>query len=102
MAIHSAISKTKIDIQDVISPYSLDQFLLSNTPQMRKHVKKVKKSKESRIVVSRQFDFTQKSKGTFPLRRTIGFIEELGVTVGSNGPSRSTVQMTRRLVNRCD
>ena len=27
-------------IQDVISPYSLDQFLISNTPRMRKRVKK--------------------------------------------------------------
>ena len=34
MATHSAISKTKIAIQDVISPYSLDQFLISNAPRM--------------------------------------------------------------------
>ena len=51
------------DIQDVISPYSLDQFLISNTPRTRNHVKKVKKSKKSQIVVSRQFDFTQKIQG---------------------------------------
>ena len=40
MAIQSAI-------QDVISPYSLDQFLISNTPRTRKRVKKQKKSKDS-------------------------------------------------------
>ena len=41
------------DIQDVISPYSLDQFLISNTPRTRKRVKKAKKSKDSQIVVPR-------------------------------------------------
>ena len=53
-------------IQDVISPYSLDQFLISNTPRTQKHVKKVKKSKDSQILVSRQFDFSRKSKAGFP------------------------------------
>ena len=47
-------------IQDVISLYSLDQFLISNAPRTWKHVKKVKKSKDYQIVVSRQFDFAQK------------------------------------------
>ena len=89
-------------VQDVISPYSLYQFLISNTPRTQKHFKKVKKSKDSQIFVSRQFDFTRKSKGKFPSQRKLGFIEELGVTVGSNGPSRSTVQITRQLTNRRD
>ena len=40
-------------IQDVISPCSLDQFLISNTHRTQKRVKKVKKSKDSQIVVSR-------------------------------------------------
>ena len=88
--------------QDVISPYSLDQFLITNTHRTRKHVKKVKKSKDSQIVVSRQFDFTQKSKGNVSVVKNIKFIEKLGVTVGSNGPSRSTAEMIRRLVNRYD
>ena len=66
----------KDDIQDVISPYSLDQFLISSTPRTRKCVKKVKKSKDSQIVVSRQFDFTWKSKASSSSRRTFGFIEE--------------------------
>ena len=51
-------------IQDMISPYALDQFLISNTPRTQKRVKKVKKSKDSQIVVSTQFDFTRKSKGS--------------------------------------
>ena len=89
-------------IQDVISPYSIDQFLISNTPQMQKCVKKVKKSKDSQIVVSRQFDFTQKFKGGSQSQRIVLFIRILGITVGSNGPSRSTVQMMRLLINHCD
>ena len=89
-------------IQDVISPYSLDQFLISNTPRTQKQVKKVKKSKDSQIVVSRQFDFTRKFKGGSPSQRIVLFIRILGVTVGSNSPSRSTLQMTRLLTNRCD
>ena len=69
----------------MISPYSLNQFLISSTPSTRKRVKKAKKSKESRIVVSRQFDFTRKSKDNISVAKNIEFIEELGVTVGSNG-----------------
>ena len=76
MAIHSAISKTKIGIQDMISPNSFDQFLISNAPRTRKCVKNAKKSIDSRIVASRQFDFTRKSKGVLPSRRTVLFIEE--------------------------
>ena len=76
MAIHFAISKTNIGVQDVISPYSLDQFLISSSPRTRKHVKKAKKSIDSRILVSRQFDFTQKSKGSFSVAKNIEFIEE--------------------------
>ena len=52
-------------VQDVISPYFLDQFLISSTPRTRKRVRKGKKSNDSRIVVSREFDFTQKYKGKF-------------------------------------
>ena len=45
--------------QDVISPYSLDQILFSNTPQTRKHVKKLNKSRGYQIVVSRKFDLLE-------------------------------------------
>ena len=56
-------------IQDVISPYSLDQFLISNTPHMRIRVNKLKKSKDSQIVVSRQFDFARKAKGSVSIAK---------------------------------
>ena len=91
-------SEDEDGVQDVISPYPLDQFLISNTPRMRKLVKKGKKSIDSQIVVVKQFDFTQKSKGIFYVAKNIQFIEKLGVTVGSNGPLRSTVQMKRNLI----
>ena len=70
--------KDEDGIQDVISPYSIDQYLISNTLRTRKRVKKVKKSKDYQIVVSRQFDFIQKSKGSYSSRRTFGFIEAIG------------------------
>ena len=59
------------EIQDVISSYSLYQFMISNTPKTRKRVKKLKKSKDSHIVMSRQFDFARKSKGDLLSRRTL-------------------------------
>ena len=90
------------DIQDMISPYSLDQFLISNTPWMQKRVKKLKKSKDSQIVVSRQFDLLENPRLSFPSRRKVEFIEDLGITVGCNSPSRSTVEITRMLMNQRD
>ena len=86
----------KDDVQDVISPHSFNQFSISSTPLTWKCIKKEKKSNDSWIVVSRQFDFVQKSKGKFHSRRIVLFKEKLGVTVGSNGPSQSMVQMKRR------
>ena len=47
MAIHSANFEDEDGIQDVISPYSLDQFSISITPRTRKHVKKRKKLNDS-------------------------------------------------------
>ena len=76
MAIHLAISKMKIGIQDMISPNSLDQVLILSTPWTRKRTKKAKKSINSRIVVSTQFDFPRKSKGVFSIAKNIEFIEE--------------------------
>ena len=85
MTIHSTILKTKIGIQDVISPYSLDQFFDFKCSSNAETVKNVKKSIDSQIVVSRQFDFTKKSKGEFPSQRTFGFIEDFGRNRRMNG-----------------
>ena len=76
MAIHSTIFEDEDDIEDVISPYSLNQFFISSTPRTWKRFKKAKKSLDSQIVVSRQFDFTQKSKGSVFVAKKIEFIEE--------------------------
>ena len=43
-------------VQDVISPYPLDQFSISNTPWTRKRVKNANKSIDAWIAVSRKFD----------------------------------------------
>ena len=59
------------DIQDVTSPYSLDQILISNTPRARKWVKELKKSKDSQIVVSREFGLLEKSRNGSLSRRTL-------------------------------
>ena len=88
-------------VEDVISPRSLDQFSISNAPWMQKWIKKRFKSMDAWIVVSRQFDFTRKSKGVFPFRRTFYLKRKRGVTVHSTVASRSTVTMERRLANRC-
>ena len=66
MAIHSAIFEDEDGVQDVISPYSLNQFLISNTLWTRKRVKKGKKSIDACIVVTRQFDYSRKSQGVLP------------------------------------
>ena len=57
--------KDEDGIQDVISSYSLDQILISNTPRMWKWVKKHKKSNDSQIVVSRQFDLLENPRIIF-------------------------------------
>ena len=85
IAIHSAISKTNIRIQDVISPYSLNQFLISNAPRTRKRVKNANKSNDSRIMVSRHFDFTQKSKGEFPFAKNSSIYKRIGRNCRING-----------------
>ena len=60
--IHGYLSRNfedEDDVQDVISLYSLDQILISNTPRTWKRVKKLKNSKDSQMVVSRQFDLLE-------------------------------------------
>ena len=50
-------SKMIVGSQELISPYSLNEISLSNTPWMQKLIKKRREVKDSRIVVSRQFDY---------------------------------------------
>ena len=80
----------KDGIQAVISPYSLDQFLISSTPRTRKRARKGKKSIDSRIMVSRQFDFTQKSRGSIFVAKNTEFIEEKRHNHRINGPNEAS------------
>ena len=50
--------------------FSFDQFLISNTPRSQKCVKKVKKLKDSQIVVSREFDLPENPQVVFVTRIT--------------------------------
>ena len=57
--------KNEDGIQNVISPNSFDQILIFCTPRMQKWAKKLKKLKDSQIVVSRQFDLLENSRVHF-------------------------------------
>ena len=70
------IFEDKIEVQDVISPRSLDQILISSIPWMRKRVKNAKKSNDTQIVVSRQFDFLENLRGSLLFAKNIVFIEQ--------------------------
>ena len=58
-AFHFMISKMDFGIQEVIFFYSPYQILISNTPQNKY------KSSDSRIELSKQFDFLKTSKNEF-------------------------------------
>ena len=90
-------------VQDMISPYPLDQFSISNTPQTQKRVKKGKKSIDSQIVVFRYFDFTQKSKGEFRftkntlIYRKIGCNSHIWTSIAINGSDEASLGKSVRL-----
>ena len=75
------------DIQDVLSSYYLDQIHISNTPWMEKRVKKLKKSKDSQIVVSRQFGLLENLRMVLCREEHSNILMKLGVTVGCVGSS---------------
>ena len=95
------VFEDKDGVQDVISPRSLDQISISNTPRMRKCIKKRFKPMDAWIGVSKQFDFTQKSKGILVHEEQFNLKRKRGVNVRSTVASRSTVTMERLLANRC-
>ena len=70
---------------------------------MRKRVKKGKKFIDSQIVVSRQFDFTRKSKGKFRftkntlIYRRIGRNRQINGRIAINGPDKGPVDESSRL-----
>ena len=92
------IFEDEIEVQDVISPPSLDQIMISSTPWTRKRVKNAKKSNSTRTVVSRQFDYLENSRAVFSVEEQFNLKGNLGVTVDLTDSSRSTVAMRRLLI----
>ena len=92
------IFEDEIEVQDVISPRSLDQIPISSTPWTRKRVKNAKKSNDTQIVMSRQFDYLENSRAVFSVEEQVNLKEILGVTVDLMDSSQSTVTMRRLLI----
>ena len=92
------IFKDKIEVQDVLSPRSLDQIPISSTPWTQKRVKNARKLIGSRIVVSRQFDYLENSRAVFPFEEHSNLKRNLGVIVDITDISRSMVVMKRLLI----
>ena len=100
MAFHSAISKTKSTMAFkmifLLSPLINFQF------QMLLGRGNVSRKQSNRMTLEFLSLNSSISLGnprvSSVLRRTVIFKEKFGVTVGSNGPSRSMVPMKRRLI----
>ena len=92
------IFEDEIEVQDVISPRSLDQILISGTPWMQKRVKNMKKSNDTRIGCLDSLNFSKIQGRNFRSRRTVYLKGKLGVTVDLMDSSRSTVAMRRPLI----
>ena len=92
------VFEDEIEVQDVISPRSLNQILISRTPWTRKRVKNAKKSIGTRIVVSIQFGYLENSRAVFSVEEQVNLKEILGVIVDLTDSSRSTVAMRHLLI----
>ena len=92
------VFEDKIEVQDVISPWSLDEILISSTPWTQKWVKNAKKSNDTLIVVSRQFDYLKNSRGVFSVEEQFNLKGNWGVIVDLTDSSRWTVAMRRLLI----
>ena len=92
------VFEDKIEVEDVISPRSFVQILISSTPWTQKWVKNGKKSNGTQIVVSRQFDYLENSRAVFSIEEQVYFKRKLGVTIDLTDSSQSTVTMRRLLI----
>ena len=92
------VFEDEIEVQDVISPRSLDQILISNIPWTQKRVKNINKSNGTRIVCLDSSNFSKIQRRSFHSRRTVYLNRKLGVTVDLMDSSRSTVMMRRLLI----
>ena len=72
-----------IGIQELISPYSLNKILLSNTLWTQKLTQKRLGARDSRILVSRQFNYLTNPRMIYNVEEHLNLYGKLGVTVGS-------------------
>ena len=72
------IFEDKIEVQDVISPRSLDQIQISSIPWMRKRVKKMKKSNDTRIGCLDNLNFLKIQGRNFHSRRIVYLKGKIG------------------------
>ena len=72
------IFEDEIEVQDVISPRSLDQNLILSTPWRRKRVKNMKKSNGTRIGCLDSSNLSKIQGRIFPSRRTSYLKEKFG------------------------
>ena len=95
------VFKDEIEVQDVISPLSFDQTLISSSPWMWKRVKNTRNQTAHESGVWTVRIFLKIHGRLFPSRRTVFKEVKRGVTVRWRDASRSTVANTRPLANRC-
>ena len=72
------IFEDKIEVQDVISPRSLDQIPISSAPRMRKCIKNTMKLNGTRIGSMGGSNFSKIQGQSFPFAKNIAFIGEIG------------------------
>ena len=101
IAFHSEFSKTKIEVQDVISSSSLDETLISSSPWTRKWVKNTRNQTAHETVVYK-VRISWNSTGEF-LRREELYIKKRiwAQPFDLTDSSRSRVVMMCRFVNWC-
>ena len=72
------VSEDEIEVQDVISPRSLDKILISSIPWTRKRVKNMNKSNGTQIGCLESSNFSKIQGQSFPSRRTMHLYEKFG------------------------
>ena len=95
----SEFLKTKIEVQDVISSFSLDQSLISSIQWMRKYIKNTRKQTAHEMMVYTNQIWRKSTGDSF--RREEQFLKKDFKAQSSDlmDSSRSTVAMRRRFTN---
>ena len=80
-AFHSANSQMIIGIQESISPYSLNKISLSSTLWMWKLIQKQLEARDSRILVSIQFDYLKNPRMIYIVKEHLNLYAKLGMSI---------------------